>query len=69
MGTTTASYYGSVYGNTTTILAEKAKLYGQRAFVGKVNRNYPERHGWSQSTGLDVKDTEEFIKSIENLKV
>lgn len=45
-GTTTASYYGSVYGEATKILADLCLAKGQRAFVGKCNmtRNSPDSY-------------------------
>lgn len=36
-GTTTAAYFASIHKESTVVLAEAAKQYGQRAFIGKVN--------------------------------
>lgn len=59
MGTTASSYFSSMFATTST-LAEKAKLYGQRAFVGKVNRNVLEKHGYVESAELSIDETKEL---------
>ena len=36
-GTTTASYFGSIYTDSSLVLAREAENQGQRAFIGKSN--------------------------------
>ncbi|EZA50395.1 guanine deaminase [Ooceraea biroi] len=67
IGTTTACYFASLYGETTTILAEKAAKLGQRAFVGKVNMNIPRDDGYWESTEKSIEDTMAFIESVERI--
>lgn len=69
IGTTTSSYFSSIYGNTTSILANKAQLYGQRAFIGKVNFNVPEKRGYTETTESSINDTKALIQYIKSLKV
>lgn len=67
--TTTASYFASIFGDTSFILTVKAKLYGQRAFVGKVNMKAFEVHRYMEDKKYSIEDTERFIKNVVNLKV
>ncbi|KAK0612795.1 hypothetical protein B0T17DRAFT_541803, partial [Bombardia bombarda] len=63
-----ASYYGSVHGDATRILAGICMKRGQRAFVGKCNmsRNAPE---WYCDGGVEesLRVTEECIEFIRGL--
>ena len=67
-GITTASYYGSLHGPATKILAEICHDKGQRAFVGKcnMNRNSPDFYR-DASTEESLRVTEDFIKHVEML--
>ncbi len=61
-GVTTASYYGSLHGPATKILADVCLAKGQRAFVGKcnMNREAPDYYvDASAEESLEV--TEDFI--------
>jgi guanine deaminase len=67
-GITTASYYGSLHGPATKILAEICHAKGQRAFVGKcnMNRNSPDFYT-DASTQESLEVTEDFIKHVRTL--
>jgi len=67
-GITTASYYGSLHGPATKILAEICHGKGQRAFVGKcnMNRNSPDSYR-DESTQESLLVTEDFIRHVEKL--
>jgi guanine deaminase len=67
-GVTTASYYGSLHGEATKILATICLQKGQRALVGKCNmdRNAPDYYkDTSAEESLQV--TEDFISHIRSL--
>ncbi|KKY28063.1 putative guanine deaminase [Phaeomoniella chlamydospora] len=67
-GVTTASYYGSLHGEASKVLAETCIAKGQRALVGKCNmaRNAPDfyRDG---SSAESLRVTEEFIAHVMQL--
>lgn len=67
-GITTASYYGSLHGPATKILADICHARGQRAFVGKcnMNRNSPEFYR-DASTEESLQLTADFINHVETL--
>jgi len=67
-GVTTASYYGSLHGEATKILAETCLAKGQRAFVGKcnMNRNAPDYYrDVDAEESLQV--TEDFIAHVRTI--
>lgn len=68
-GITTASYYGSIHGEATKILADLCLKKGQRALVGKCNmtRNAPDYYR-DESVAESLRLTEDciaYIKSID----
>jgi guanine deaminase len=67
-GVTTASYYGSLHGPASKILADICLAKGQRAFVGKcnMNRNSPTYYRDS-STEESLEVTEDFIKHVRTI--
>jgi guanine deaminase len=67
-GVTTASYYGSIHGEATRILADLCLEKGQRALVGKCNmtRNAPEYYR-DASVEESLRVTEECIAHIRSL--
>ncbi|KAK4101796.1 guanine deaminase [Parathielavia hyrcaniae] len=67
-GVTTASYYGSVHGEATKILAGLCLDKGQRALVGKCNmtRNAPDSYR-DASVGESLRATEDCIAHIRAL--
>ncbi|KAL2133439.1 hypothetical protein VTI74DRAFT_2325 [Chaetomium olivicolor] len=67
-GITTASYYGSVHGEATKILAQICLEKGQRALVGKCNmtRNSPGYYR-DGSVGESLRVTEECIEFVKGL--
>ncbi|XP_012280211.1 guanine deaminase [Orussus abietinus] len=67
VGTTTACYFASLYGESSKILGQKAAQYGQRAFIGKVNMNNPHENGYFESTTESVSKTLEFIQAINEI--
>ncbi|XP_032673661.1 guanine deaminase [Odontomachus brunneus] len=66
-GTTTACYFASLYAEASMILAQKAIQFGQRAFVGKVNMNLSRDDGYYETTEASIRNTENFVKEIEQL--
>ncbi|PHH86372.1 hypothetical protein CDD83_10357 [Cordyceps sp. RAO-2017] len=68
-GVTTASYYGSIHGEATKILADICLDKGQRALVGKcnMNRNSPDyyREASGEESLQATKDCIEYIKGID----
>ncbi|NXY44948.1 GUAD deaminase, partial [Ceuthmochares aereus] len=60
-GTTTASYFATIYTDTSLLLAEIIDKFGQRAFVGKVcmdmNDSVPQ---YKETTAHSVQETERF---------
>ncbi|KAJ9130366.1 Metallo-dependent hydrolase [Pleurostoma richardsiae] len=67
-GVTTASYYGSLHGEATKILAETCLAKGQRALVGKCNmaRNAPDFYR-DESSQESLDTTEDFIAHVKKL--
>ncbi|KXX81638.1 putative guanine deaminase [Madurella mycetomatis] len=67
-GVTTASYYGSIHGEATKILAETCREKGQRALVGKCNmsRNAPDYYR-DASVEESLRVTEECIAHIRSI--
>ncbi|KAK3997032.1 hypothetical protein QBC44DRAFT_316063 [Cladorrhinum sp. PSN332] len=67
-GITTASYYGSLHGEATKILADLCLAKGQRAFVGKCNmtRNSPDSYR-DVSVEESLRATRECIAHIRNI--
>ncbi|KAI5458537.1 hypothetical protein BGZ63DRAFT_391578, partial [Mariannaea sp. PMI_226] len=67
-GVTAASYYGSLHGPATRILADIILEQGQRAFVGKcnMNRNSPDYY-CEASVEESLDETEQCIKHIQNI--
>jgi guanine deaminase len=67
-GITTASYYGSLHGPATKILAEICLEKGQRALVGKcnMNRNSPAYYV-EGSAEESLQQTEDFINHVHGL--
>ncbi|KAK7422542.1 hypothetical protein QQX98_001564 [Neonectria punicea] len=67
-GVTTASYYGSLHGEATCILADTCLEKGQRAFVGKcnMNRNSPDYYR-DASTEESLAETERCISHIQTI--
>ncbi|XP_011139375.2 guanine deaminase [Harpegnathos saltator] len=66
-GTTTACYFASLYAEASTILAQKVMQFGQRAFIGKVNMNVSRDDGYYETTEASIKNTERFVREIEQL--
>ncbi|MAD87964.1 MAG: guanine deaminase [Deltaproteobacteria bacterium] len=67
-GITTVSYYGSLHGEATKILAEICLAKGQRAFVGKCNmdRNAPDYYR-DMDTEESLRVTEDCIAHIRSI--
>ncbi|KAJ5670941.1 hypothetical protein N7507_000068 [Penicillium longicatenatum] len=67
-GITTASYYGSLHGKATQILADICLEKGQRALVGKcnMNRNSPD---WYRDSSVEdsLYQTRALIQHIQNI--
>ncbi|KAK0161849.1 hypothetical protein PV327_008256 [Microctonus hyperodae] len=67
VGTTTACYFASLYGNSSIILADKASQYRQRAFIGKVNMDRKRDDNYYEITEESLKNTEKFVRSVLDL--
>ena len=67
-GVTTASYYGSLHGEATNILADICLEKGQRALIGKcnMNRNSPDYYR-DASVDESLQVTEDCIKHIQTI--
>lgn len=67
-GVTTASYYGSLHGEATNILADTCLQKGQRALIGKCNmaRNAPDFYR-DESEEESLQTTVECIKHIKSI--
>lgn len=67
-GVTTASYYGSLHGEATKILAETCLTKGQRALVGKCNmaRNAPAFYR-DKTNRESLEVTEDFIAHVKSI--
>lgn len=67
-GITTASYYGSLHGEATKMLAEICLEKGQRALVGKcnMNRNSPDYY-IDASADESLRVTKDFISHVRSL--
>ncbi|KAF5019092.1 hypothetical protein F66182_8905 [Fusarium sp. NRRL 66182] len=67
-GVTTASYYGSLHGDATCILADTCLAKGQRAFVGKcnMNRNAPDYYR-DASAEESLAETQRCIQHIRTV--
>jgi guanine deaminase len=67
-GITTASYYGSLHGRASRILADICFAKGQRALVGKcnMNRNAPD---WYRDSSIadSLDETRDLIRHIKEL--
>ena len=65
-GVTTASYYGSLHGEASKILAEICIAKGQRALVGKCNmaRNAPDFY-LDESSQESLQVTEDFVAHVK----
>ncbi|KAK4156351.1 hypothetical protein C8A00DRAFT_30743 [Chaetomidium leptoderma] len=68
-GVTTASYYGSIHGEATKILADLCQEKGQRALVGKCNmsRNAPDYY-LDASVEESLRVTEDCIAHIRSME-
>ncbi|KAJ3509131.1 hypothetical protein NM208_g15711 [Fusarium decemcellulare] len=67
-GVTTASYYSSLHGDATCVLADTCLAKGQRAFVGKcnMNRNSPDFYR-DASTEESLSETQRCIQHIRSI--
>ncbi|XP_054280645.1 guanine deaminase [Macrosteles quadrilineatus] len=65
-GTTTAAYFGTIHADSCIMLAEAARLSGQRALVGKVcmDQNCPA--DLKEETEQSIQNTEVFINTLLN---
>lgn len=67
-GVTTASYYGSLHGEATKILAEICLAKGQRAFVGKCNMNRNATEYYQDASAEEsLRVTEDFISHVRSI--
>lgn len=63
-GTTTAAYFGSIYTDSTLILADSAIRYGQRALVGKVNLTQNGPADYIETSEESLRETRRFINAM-----
>lgn len=69
VGTTTACYFASLYGQSSLILARKASEYHQRAFVGKVNANVARDDDYYEETEDSIQNATKFVDDVFSLNV
>lgn len=63
-GTTTASYFGSIYTDSTLILADSAIEHGQRALVGKVNLTKNGPPDYIETSEESLRETRRFVNEM-----
>ncbi|KAB0803513.1 hypothetical protein PPYR_00483 [Photinus pyralis] len=63
-GTTTAAYFGSIYTDSTLILADSAIRLGQRALVGKVNLTKNGPADYIETSEESLRETRRFINEM-----
>ncbi|XP_024947674.1 guanine deaminase isoform X9 [Cephus cinctus] len=68
MGTTTACYFASLYGESSVILGQKAAQFGQRSLIGKVNMNVKRNDGYCETTEESIINTKKFITDINKIE-
>jgi len=67
-GITTASYYGSLHGEATKILAQVCLEKGQRAYVGKCNMNQNSPDFYKDASAVEsIQVTEDFISYVRDI--
>ncbi|XP_068894060.1 guanine deaminase [Tenebrio molitor] len=66
-GTTTACYFGSLFRDSTLVLASSVTRYGQRAFVGKINMTKLAPEDYVETAEKSIEDTLEFVKEVKNI--
>lgn len=68
-GTTTASYFASLYEDASLVLADTAIQFGQRALVGKVNMITFAPSDYIETPEESFEKTKSFIKSMKEKEV
>ncbi|CAH0551553.1 unnamed protein product [Brassicogethes aeneus] len=63
-GTTTATYFASLFGNSSLLLADAAIQHGQRAFVGKINMTKLAPDDYIETPQETVENTIKFINEV-----
>ncbi|PSN31564.1 hypothetical protein C0J52_15947 [Blattella germanica] len=65
-GTTTVSYFESIFYDSSLMLVDIVERFGQRAFIGKVNMNVFNGTRYIEETYHSLQYTELFIKFMQN---
>lgn len=66
-GTTTACYFGSLFHDSSLILAKSVTKFGQRAFVGKVNMTRLAPSDYLETPQESIENTLKFIKDVKDI--
>ncbi|XP_069674540.1 guanine deaminase-like isoform X1 [Periplaneta americana] len=64
-GTTTATYFATLYYESSLFLADIVEQLGQRAFIGKVNMNNSTAEGYEEDTNESYTCSEQFIRNVQ----
>ncbi|CAG8766383.1 4212_t:CDS:2, partial [Racocetra persica] len=67
-GTTTAIYYATIHLESSKYLADLVHQKGQRGFIGKVNMDRNNPHGYFETMESSVRYTVQFVKYIQSLE-
>lgn len=67
LGTTTATYYGTIHTQQCKLLADIVKTLGQRAVVGKVNMDRNSPADYVEDAAAGVSGAEEFVTYCQAL--
>ena len=66
-GTTTASYYATIWTESSLLLADICRKQGQRAFVGKVSMDRNSPPTYVEETSKSIESASNFVNSFKNL--
>lgn len=67
-GTTTATYFATLYPETSLLLADAAIDFGQRAFVGKVNMTRFSPADYLETSTECIQNTKKFVEDVLDKK-
>lgn len=65
-GTTTCSYFGTIHLESSKLLVDVVRRYGQRAWVGKVNMDRNSPDDYCESTAASLADTAAFVEWVRD---
>ena len=65
-GTTTCSYFGTIHLDSSKLLVDVVRRYGQRAWVGKVNMDRNSPSDYIETTATSLADTKSFVEWVRD---